>query len=86
MHQDLNLVQEKTAWKLLETNGKDRNIYSLAEEYWNYYKNVDDSYIYDSFCGQICNSVSCASCHHESISFDNFLDISLPMVRGKNKL
>ncbi len=42
--------------------------------------------MYDSFGGQIYNNIKCINCQNQSISFENCLDISLPIVKGKNDL
>lgn len=69
-----------------KTNLNYTSISALADEYSLYYKLKDDSYIYDSFGGQIYNNIKCVNCMNQSISFENCLDISLPLVKGKNKL
>jgi len=58
----------------------------MATAYWNYYKQRDDSYIYDSLCGQLYNNISCINCDHQSQSFENFLDLSIPMMTGAHSL
>ena len=52
----------------------------MASSYWTYEKEREDSYIYDSFCGQTYNNIKCINCQHESECFENFLDLSLPML------
>lgn len=58
----------------------------MAAEFWSYEKQRDDSYIYDSLCGQIYNNVRCINCNNESYGFENFLDLSIPMIQNKLSL
>lgn len=88
MHQEINRSEKSFSYRLLKTktNLKYTSISALADEYFHYYKQKDDSYIYDSFGGQIYNNIKCVNCTNQSISFENCLDISLPLVKGKNNL
>lgn len=38
----------------------------MAAEYWSYEKGRDDSYIYDTLCGQTYNNIRCINCSYES--------------------
>jgi len=81
-------VKEQYPYRVLKTKTKANfsNISALADEYWEYYKKRDDSYIYDSLAGQIYNNIKCVNCSKESNTFDNCLDLSLPIVKGKDTL
>ena len=82
MHQELNRAVKNSPYRMLKTKTlmKFSSISSLAHEYADYYKQRDDSYIYDSLGGQIYNQVTCANCKNQSVSFDNCLDLSLPLI------
>ena len=88
MHQEINLSSASSPYKLLKTHTslKYSSISTLADEYFQYYKQKDDSYIYDCFGGQLYNNIECVNCHSQSISFENCLDVMLPLVKGKLKL
>jgi ubiquitin C-terminal hydrolase len=58
----------------------------MAAGFWDYEKQRDDSYIYDCLCGQTYNNIKCINCSHESECFENFLDLSLPMVPHASSL
>ena len=82
----MNRIEMKPPYRSLEGDRKTRILASLATEYWNYYRKRDDSHVTDYFCGQILSSVVCNGCEFESLSFDNFLDLALPMPRGAKSL
>lgn len=88
MHQEINRASTPSPYRLLQTrtNLQYSSVSSLAHEYFEYYKQRDESYIYDCFGGQLYNNIECVNCHSQSISFENCLDLSLPLVRGKAKL
>ena len=46
----------------------------------------DDSIVTDLFSGQLLNKVICTTCNYESLSFDNFWDLSLSFTRGLSML
>lgn len=59
MHQEINRSSVPSPYKLLNTRTKLKysSISSLADEYFQYYKQKDDSYIYDCFGGQLYNNI-----------------------------
>ncbi len=71
MHQEINRSVTPSTYKLLKTKTKLQysSISSLADEYFQYYKQKDDSFVYDCFGGQLYNNIECVNCHSQSISF-----------------
>lgn len=53
----------------------------LADQAWEQYMEKNRSVISDIFAGQLQSTVTCTECHHQSLSFDPFLDISVPIPR-----
>ena len=51
---------------------------------WKAYLRSNDSIITDIFGGQLQSSVECLTCHHRSLCFDPFLDLSIPIVGGES--
>ena len=86
VHKEGNRVKNYGAYRELDFSDNQQNLQALSHEYWSEYKKVDDSYIYDSLCGQVCNFVTCVNCKNTSVNFDNFLDLSLPLVKGHDSL
>ena len=60
---------------LNENQSDDWNNYSLSRE---------NSLVTDFFSGQFVNKIICSYCSYESISFDNFMDISLCFPKGSS--
>jgi hypothetical protein len=51
-----------------------------SEKAWSAYLQKNDSIITDIFGGQLQSSIECLTCHHRSLCFDPFLDLSIPIV------
>ena len=63
IHQNLNRVKVKPQYK--EYTQEESSLEKMAASFWASAKERDDSYIYDSFCGQIYNNIKCISCQKE---------------------
>ena len=50
-----------------------------AAEAWARYLRADDSRVGDIFVGQLKSTLRCAHCLHDSVTFDPFWDLSLPI-------
>jgi len=48
-------------------------------EAWRAYINANASPVSDNFAGLLRSTVECCSCHHRSIRYDPYLDLSLPL-------
>lgn len=57
-------------------------ILTKSDDWFNYYKSYENSLVTDYFCGQFMSELKCNSCHHSSISFNNFFDISVSFESG----
>lgn len=93
LHEDLNRVMEKPYSELKDSNG--RADCEVATEAWNQHHARNQSIVIDLFYGQLKSKVSCLSCGHDSVRFDPFSLLSLPLpvenytyceVLGKNEL
>jgi hypothetical protein len=49
------------------------------------YKLRFDSFILDTFCGQLRSTLECATCGHQSVTFDAFCDLSIPIPKSAAK-
>ena len=45
------------------------------------YRTFVPFYFLDLFCGQMISILTCTKCDHRSVTFDPFLDLSLPIPR-----
>jgi ubiquitin carboxyl-terminal hydrolase 4/11/15 len=79
LHEDLNRVKKKPYTTPVEHNGRDDE--TVAKEEWAQYLRRNDSIIVDNFMGQLRSHVICSNpnCANESITFDPFMSLSVPI-------
>ncbi|XP_017956703.1 ubiquitin carboxyl-terminal hydrolase 32 isoform X3 [Drosophila navojoa] len=77
LHEDLNRVMEKPYSELKDSDGRPDKI--VAAEAWSQHHARNQSIIIDLFYGQLKSKVSCLDCGHESVRFDPFSLLSLPL-------
>ncbi|GLE01392.1 hypothetical protein PINS_up010222 [Pythium insidiosum] len=79
LHEDLNRVRKKPYTQPVERNGRDD--IAVAQEEWQQYRRRNDSVIVDHFMGQLRSHVTCSNpdCGNESITFDPFMSLSVPI-------
>ena len=66
----------KPPYKELKGEG---SVSAQAEEAWSYGQSRSRSVIQDIFAGQLQSTLQCPDCGTCSHTFDDFLDISLPL-------
>ncbi|XP_054279647.1 ubiquitin carboxyl-terminal hydrolase 32-like [Macrosteles quadrilineatus] len=77
LHEDLNRVHDKPYVELNDSDGRcDVNV---AQEAWENHILRNKSIIVDLFHGQLKSKVRCKECGHESVRFDPFNYLSLPL-------
>ena len=57
-----------------------QNAEKESDKAWENYLQRNNSIITDLFGGQLQSSIECLTCHHRSLCFDPFLDLSVPIV------
>ena len=72
---ELNFITEKKPYKMLNSNNQNKK--ELNYEYDKIFREREDSLVIDTFYGQSISIFQCLQCHHESYSFEKFLDIPL---------
>lgn len=79
LHEDLNRVKQKPYIPAIEANGRDDVV--VAREEWDAYRRRNDSVIVDNFMGQLRSHLTCSNpdCGHESVTFDPFMSLSVPI-------
>ncbi|XP_045466873.1 ubiquitin carboxyl-terminal hydrolase 32 isoform X2 [Harmonia axyridis] len=77
LHEDLNRVPKKLYSELKDSGGRPDEI--VADEAWQQHLARDHSIITDLFYGQLKSKVTCQTCGHESVRFDPFNLLSLPL-------
>ncbi|OQR84513.1 ubiquitin-specific protease [Achlya hypogyna] len=77
LHEDLNRVLDKPYTEPVEPRGRPDEV--VAREEWAQYLRRNDSVITDHFMGQLRSHVTCPTCGHESITFDPYMSLSVPV-------
>ena len=79
MHNELNRVVRKPKYESIDC---DKEPISKQSEIWaRYFRARDNSIITDIFEGQLCSAITCKKCGYQSLTFDNFMDLSLSMPK-----
>lgn len=80
LHEDLNKRSRKLP--LRETSNENL---SQADQAWNKFRRCSESLIRSLFSGQQRSTVRCCKCHEESVTYEAFSDLSLPLPSSSNK-
>jgi len=78
LHEDVNRVLTKPQPINTEIDSS-LSVCEQAMEAWKRYLRRDNSYLVDMFVGQLRSTLKCRECGHESVTFEPFWDISLPI-------
>ncbi|PIK48608.1 putative ubiquitin carboxyl-terminal hydrolase 19 [Apostichopus japonicus] len=84
LHEDLNRVKVKPYTQTFDSDGRPDEV--IAEESWKRHKRRNDSFISDIFQGQYKSKLVCPVCNKVSITFDPFMQLSVPLPRKKQHL
>jgi len=83
MHEDLNRIMKKPYTEKPDSTdemvGNPQLIAELAERHWDIYKKRNDSAVADLFAGLYKSTLVCPDCQKVSITFDPFMDLTLPL-------
>lgn len=77
LHEDLNRVMEKPYSELKDSDGRSDVV--VAAEAWSQHHARNQSIIVDLFYGQLKSKVTCTGCGRDSVRFDPFSLLSLPL-------
>jgi hypothetical protein len=77
--QDLNRIRIKPVTSAVEADGRPDEV--VANEMWLVHRRRNDSVICDLFQGQFKSIVCCPKCQHVSVTFDPFMQISVPLPK-----
>ena len=83
MHEDLNRIMKKPYVEKPDSTdemvGDLEAISKLADTHWGIYKMRNDSAVADLFAGLYKSTLVCPECQKVSITFDPFMDLTLPL-------
>jgi len=82
LHEELNEISVKAPLK--EQNNYDISDDRAARMAWDDYTNSNKSIVVKIFGGQQRSSLQCLSCRKESVTFEPFFNLSLPLPQSKN--
>ena len=82
IHDDLNRVTNKQYMELKEKQKNESDL-QASDRYWNYHKSRENSIIVDLFQGQYKSTIKCMSCKTESVTFDTYMNLQLPIPEKK---
>ena len=77
LHEDLNRVKSKPATDTVESKGRPDEV--VAEEAWETHRLRNRSMIVDTLQGQLKSDVTCDQCGKQSVTFDPFMSLSVPI-------
>lgn len=78
LHEDVNRVTVKPQPINTEIDSN-LSVQDQAMEAWKRYLRRDDSKLVDIFVGQLKSTLRCSTCDYESVTFEPFWDLSLPI-------
>jgi ubiquitin carboxyl-terminal hydrolase 4/11 len=77
LHEDLNRIRKKPFVEAIESNGREDEF--MSRESWRRYLLRNDSELVDILYGQTRSHVTCTNCKRESVTFEAFNCLSLPI-------
>lgn len=83
LHEDLNRVKKKPFTSTIESKGRADDL--ISRESWRRYLLRNDSKIVDHCFGQYKSHVTCTNCHADSVTFEAFNILNLPIPVKQTK-
>ena len=84
LHEDLNRITNKKYLELEEKKDMETDK-QASDRWWNYFKSRDNSFIVDLFQGQYKTIIKCFGCGKESITYDKYMILGLPIPLKKTQ-
>ncbi|UYV79323.1 USP2 [Cordylochernes scorpioides] len=85
LHEDINRVSGRPRGSISDIPDHLTDTVKAIES-WKRYLRIDDSAIVDTFVGQLKSSLRCDSCRYDSVTFDPFWDLSLPIPKLRDSV
>ncbi len=82
MHEDLNRLKKKPATQPVDSDGRPDPV--VATDSWYRHLQRNQSIIVDTCQGQLKSRVVCPECKRESITFDPFMFLSVPLPEAND--
>jgi ubiquitin carboxyl-terminal hydrolase 15 len=84
MHNEMNRVSKKPRYGQIDCDKKP--MIEQSEIWFRYFRDRDNSIITDLFEGQLCSKIECQKCGYKSLSFDNFMDLSISIPSSSSSV
>ena len=82
LNDELNRVTNKQYMELKEKQENETDE-EASQRYWDYQKSRENSIIVDLFQGQYKSSITCFACQYQSVTFDTYMNLQLPIPSKK---
>ncbi|XP_063719148.1 ubiquitin carboxyl-terminal hydrolase 2-like [Symsagittifera roscoffensis] len=79
IHEDVNEVSKKPYYK--DDIPDEYSPSQKAKESWTRYLSREKSFVIDLFVGQLKSTLTCQVCGYESLTYDPYFDLSLPIPK-----
>eukprot|EP00941_MAST-03F_sp_MAST-3F-sp1_P002743 g2743.t1 len=77
LHEDCNLIKKKPYVETIESDGRPDSV--IAQLAWEGHLKRNKSFVTDHFFGQLRSHIKCNKCDRESITFDPYMTVNLPL-------
>jgi ubiquitin C-terminal hydrolase len=84
MHNELNRIVKKPKYKQIDCDNNP--MIEQSEIWYRYFRDRDNSIITDLFEGQLMSKIECEKCGHKSLTFDNFMDLSIQIPKSSSSV
>ena len=85
LHEDLNRIVDRPR-NLPEVNYDNIDDTEGARKAWDHHKKLNNSIIVDLFQGQFRSILACLTCEKQSVKFDAFMYLTLPVPQSRCSL
>ena len=85
MQEGLLRPKQDPPWPYDDDHFDERDVTEQSKRMWENYLARNDSLVTRVFCGQLRSRVICNVCKKESNCYDPFMDLSLPIPKGKGR-
>ena len=77
LHEDLNRVKSKPYTEVKDSDGRPDSV--VCAEHWDLHRRRNESVVVDAFQGQYRSELTCPRCGYQSVTFDPFMYLTVPM-------
>jgi len=79
LHDNLNRIKVAPAYETIPDGDPSEALGAKAARWWSNYTSRNDSIVTDVFAGQLQSTLVCCMCANRRVTYDPFMDLSLPI-------